>query len=144
MQSDAIQRQVVRQQKAILLHFPSGILGFQDIKDYIILDDEAGSPLKWLQAVDEPEVSFVMTEPSLFVSDYQVEIADQDGEELQVEDPDHLAVFVLITLPLDDKSLMTANLQGPIVINTKNYYAKQVVLHNSPYHTRHPIRVVPQ
>jgi flagellar assembly factor FliW len=34
---------------------------------------------------------------------------------------------------------MTANLQGPVLVNGENRWAKQLVLTNSQYHTRHPL-----
>lgn len=138
MQIEVAPQEVTKQKKRILLHFPSGILGFQDVKDYILFDDEA-SPLKCLQAVDEPELAFVITEPTLFMTDYRIKIEDPELHELQVEDPDHLVAFVLITVPCDDSDVMTANLQGPLIVNTENNLAKQLVLSDKRYHTRHPL-----
>ncbi|MDD3500922.1 MAG: flagellar assembly protein FliW, partial [Candidatus Cloacimonetes bacterium] len=41
-------------------------------------------------------------------------------------------VLVIVTVP-KDPAKMTANLKGPILINTKNRLAKQLVIDNNDY-----------
>ncbi len=49
-----------------------------------------------------------------------------------------VAIFVLLSLT-GEVSQMTANLQGPIIINAKNRLGRQIVLKDSGYRTKHPI-----
>jgi len=67
----------------MIIHFPNGLLGFPDIKNYVIFDHDQDVPFKWLQATDEPELAFVIMEPFLFQPDYQAEIQEQDLQELE-------------------------------------------------------------
>jgi flagellar assembly factor FliW len=131
---------VVREQKR--LHFPSGLLGFEDVKDYVILDDDEGIPLRWLQAVDEPDLAFVIMDPFLVMPTYDVKIDEATLCELNVDDPSNLVLLVLVTIPHDRPTDLTANMQGPLVVNRETQWAKQLVLSNSAYHTRHPIFTV--
>ena len=123
----------------MIIHFPDGLLGFPDIKNYVIFEHDQDVPFKWLQATDEPALAFVIMEPFLFQPDYQVEIQEQDLQELRVSDTSHISIFVILTIPAGQPARMTANLQGPVLVNGENRWAKQLVLTNSQYHTRHPL-----
>ncbi len=120
-----------------IIHFPAGLPGFPGSQDYVIFDHDQDVPFKWLQAIDEPDLAFVIVDPSLCIADYQVDIRAQDVSDLHVDDRQHLSLFVLVTIRRGQAPRITANLQGPIVVNTKNRWAKQLILHASPYHTRH-------
>ena len=123
----------------MIIHFPNGLLGFPDIKNYVIFDHDQDVPFKWLQATDEPALAFVIMEPFLFQPDYQVEMQEQDLQELRVSDTSHISIFVILTIPAGQPACMTANLKGPVLVNGENRWAKQLVLTNSQYHTRHPL-----
>ncbi|MDD3052144.1 MAG: flagellar assembly protein FliW, partial [Candidatus Cloacimonetes bacterium] len=90
-----------------IIHFKRGILGFPSYKNYALLDPNAGSPLKWLQSIDEPKLAFVITEPSLFIQDYQIDIHKSELEDLETEILDNIIHFVIVTVP-SDPSKMTA------------------------------------
>ncbi len=114
------------------IHFPSGILGFPRFRDYVLLDPNAKSPLKWLQSVDEPNLAFVVTDPLIFKPDYEIRVFPSDLEELKVEDPTTVVQLVVVNVPRDP-SKMTANLRGPLLINTANHLARQIVLDDPDY-----------
>jgi flagellar assembly factor FliW len=125
----------------ITLHFPSGLLGFPEVSEYVLLDIEADLPFKCLQAVNDPDLGFILIDPFMLMPDYQVTIEPQDLSDLDVHDQQHLCLLAILTVPPGAPGQTTANLQGPIMINTENYRAKQLVLVQSPYHTRHPLLV---
>ena len=122
-----------------IIYFPNGLLGFPDIKHYVIFEHDQDVPFKWLQATDEPALAFVIMDPFLFLPDYQVEIQEQDMQELRVRDTSQVSIFVILTIPAGQPACMTANLKGPVLVNEENRWAKQLVLANSQYHTRHPL-----
>jgi flagellar assembly factor FliW len=123
----------------MLIHFPDGLLGFPDIKHYVIFEHDQDAPFKWLQATDEPALAFVIMDPFLLLPDYQVEIQAQDLHALRVHDTSQVSIFVILTIPAGQPARMTANLKGPVLVNGENRWAKQLVLTNSQYHTRHPL-----
>lgn len=115
-----------------IINFPSGILGFPDFKRYALLDVDENSPLKWLHSVDEPSLAFVVTNPNLFSPDYSIDAWRKDLEDIKVADAAEVIVLVLVTVPREP-SKMTANLKGPILINTSNNLAKQLIVDNPDY-----------
>lgn len=122
-----------------IISMTEGLLGFQNIRRYVILDHAPDSPLKWLQAVDEPELAFIIMDPLFFKPDYRVHVSAGDLSDLMLDKAENAAVCVIITIPGDHPSEMTANLMGPIVINAEKRLAKQIVLYDGPYSTKHNI-----
>ena len=139
MRTGLRQKQAIVEQEQTILHFPGGLLGFEDIKDYVIFDYDENIPLKWMQAISDPSISFVVVDPFIVMPDYNIKLEGQHLHGLEVADIDHIYFYVLITIPRDTPSAMTANLQGPIIINAANQFAKQLVLGKSIYHTKHQL-----
>jgi flagellar assembly factor FliW len=115
-----------------IISFPNGVLGFPSDKRYVLLDPKRESALKWLQAVENPELAFVVTDPLLFKPDYQVRVFQADLQDIEVENASEVAQLVIVTVPRDPGK-MTANLKGPILVNLKNRKAKQIVLDDAEY-----------
>lgn len=124
-----------------VIKFPSGLLGFPDVKSYIVLDhmNNPDIPFKWLQAVDDPDLAFVVTDPLLFCSDYNRDIDEHDLRELNIAGLDDRCIVVIVTIPHEKPEMMTANLQGPLIVNLKTREAKQVVLLGERYPLRYPV-----
>ena len=55
-----------------------------------------------------------------------------------IEQAEQLAVYCIVTLN-SAPGQVTANLRGPICINTETMQAKQMILVDERYHTRHSI-----
>lgn len=124
-----------------IIKFTHGVLGFADVKRYIVLDypDKTDAPLKLLHAVDDPDLTFVITDPFLFCPDYMPEISEKDLKELDITAQSDCGIISIITIPHGEPEKMTANLQGPILINLKTLEAKQVVLSGDDYPIRYPL-----
>ena len=121
-----------------LIHIPQGIVGFSKSYRYVILEHTTSGPIKWLQSLDEPKVAFAIADPLLFFPDYFLQVKKEDLAGLDVENTEDLVIYVLLSLHCDPQE-MSANLQGPILINTKNHRARQVVLKDGRYSTRHAL-----
>ena len=121
------------------LHMPAGLLGFPEITEYLIVDPDPELPVKWLQAQDEPRLAFVITDPFPFLPDYQVELTPLDLMDVGAHASTDLFLVVIVTLPRKTVPYPTVNLQGPVLINRANAWAKQLVLVQGPYHTQHPL-----
>ncbi len=117
------------------LSFPCGILGFETLHSFVLLD-AAEPPFYWLQSLDEPEVAFVLIDPTFFKPDYTPDIAPSDLEEIGITDPDEQLVFTIVTIP-EKQELMTANLQGPIIVNKKLKLGRQSISRNPRWMVRH-------
>jgi flagellar assembly factor FliW len=119
------------------IHFPFGLFGFENFKDYILLDAKQ-QPFYWLQSMDVAEIAFVLINPMIFRSDYEVSIDEDELSEIGIKAPEDILCFAVVTIP-EDPSKMTANLQGPIVINKKTREARQSISSNQKWKIRHLI-----
>jgi flagellar assembly factor FliW len=116
---------------------PQGLFGFEEIKDYVLFEAEQ-EPFYWLQSVNEQETAFILINPFLFRRDYEVNVANEELEKIGITSPEKALIFVIVTIPQDGGS-MTANLQGPLIINQENMNAMQAILSDVRWETRHDI-----
>jgi flagellar assembly factor FliW len=123
-----------------ILTFDAGILGFEDLHRFLLIDQDEIAPLRWFQPLDEPSLAFTTLDPFLFFPDYHVAIAAEDRRHLGLQDGQVPILLVLVTIP-ENPEEMTANLLGPLVINPDTHRGKQVVLHDSGYPVRR--RLIP-
>lgn len=121
-----------------LLTFPSGILGFPEWTQYVLLDHDTDAPFKWLQCMESPQLAFVVLDPSYFKPDYQIQVPFDALIEIQKQDSDELSVVTVLTIPSHDPSAVTANLRGPLVMNHRTRLCKQLVL-SDDLPTRYPL-----
>jgi len=122
------------------VRMPMGILGFEQMKDYLLIANPAEEPFRWLRVKDNPAVAFVVIEPFLIAPDYRPDIPDPDVEFLGLTGPADAALLNIVTLHGPNRA--TVNLKGPVVINRNTGVAKQVILANaSEYSVQHPLPV---
>ncbi|OWZ84851.1 flagellar assembly protein FliW [Natranaerobius trueperi] len=121
-----------------VITFPNGLIGFSDHKRYLLLEGEEGTPFWYLQSVENEALFFVLIDPNQFFNDYQIDIHKNELASIDLEDSSSAVVLTLVTVP-DDINKATANLKGPLIINPDRRLGKQIVLHPSPYGTKHPL-----
>ena len=117
--------------------FPHGLFGFETFKDYVLLDAEQ-EPFFWLQSTDDESVAFVLINPFLFRPDYEMNIDNDELLPIGINDPGRAVIFSIVTIPAN-AGPMTANLQGPLVINRDTHKGVQAVLSDSRWKTKHDI-----
>ncbi|MGB5760578.1 MAG: flagellar assembly protein FliW [Acidimicrobiales bacterium] len=122
------------------LTFAQSLLGFPESTTYVVVEVEE-TPYIWLQSVDEPDVAFLATSPFLFFPDYDLELGDEEQRTLDIDDVSKVEVLTLLTVHRagETPETITANLLGPIVVNTESRLALQLVLDNPGYSTRVPL-----
>jgi flagellar assembly factor FliW len=119
---------------------PFGMLGFPDQRQYAIIQHKDNSPFFWYQSVENPALAFVITSPFFFQSDYDIDIDDVLKQmSWHEEKGNHLELYVVVNIPKGSPNKMTANLIGPILINSKTREAVQMVIPNSPYSHQFPL-----
>lgn len=123
------------------LDFGSGLLGFPDARRYYVVEISDDEDYFWLQSGDLPELAFLVTRPWAFFPDYEFEVPEPVTEQLGLADPADSEVFLVLTVQRDGEvaSAITANLLGPIVVNTVNRKACQLVLDDAEYGTSEPL-----
>ena len=123
-----------------IIDFPDGLFGFQEQKSFALVEESADSPFKWLQSVNDSDLAFVIIQPDLFLkSKYIPGVSATDLQSLHLYDIKESLIFVIVTIPENNPSKMTANLQGPILINPKERIARQVISSNEKHVLRYPI-----
>ena len=122
-----------------MIHFPEGIPGFDEYKDYVILYDNDGEKqelFSWLQCATEQSLAFPIVNPFQIMENYNPMIEDDLLKPLGEFTDDDLMVFLLVTVPSDVKKT-SANMKAPILINTLNRRAMQVIVENDDYEIKH-------
>ena len=119
-----------------ILDFPDGILGFENYTQFALIEENHESPFKWLQSLTELDLAFIVIQPDLFAPDYRPVLGQEDLDGIGLVSLDEAVVMTIVTIPNDNPQKMTANLQGPVVINPKNGKAKQFISKNE----NHPVR----
>lgn len=113
-----------------------GLIGFPDLERFVLLEHRPGSPLHWLQSIDDPGMAFVVANPLSFFPDYTVDVNESDLEQLAIQDVDSVALLAILTIRSGGRDV-TANLVGPLLINADNLRGRQLVLDRPDLSTRH-------
>ena len=122
--------------KEDIITFEKGISGFDNLKEYIILDLEDG--FKVLHSVDNSDVGFVIVNPFDIVPQYEFELMESKKRALNIKDQSDIILYNIITLHSNIEE-STINLRSPIVINQRAKLAEQIVLGDERYDIRYPI-----
>jgi flagellar assembly factor FliW len=120
------------------ISFKNGILGFEDIKNFFLLDGENDSPFYWLQALEMPEIAFVIIDPAYIVENYKLDIDQKDLDELSIKNQEDMLIFSIVTI-YEKPEDITVNLLGPIIINKTKKLGKQIINQNDDYQIKHPL-----
>ncbi len=121
-----------------IIQLPLGLLGFENVKQYVLLANPAEEPFLWMQMMDDTKRAFLVAPPARLVPDYRPDISDEDASFLGITDPSDAYVLNIVTLRGGDRP--TVNLKGPVVINRRTLVGKQVIPNNATqYSLRHPL-----
>ncbi|MDZ4722882.1 MAG: flagellar assembly protein FliW [candidate division Zixibacteria bacterium] len=121
-----------------LIIMERSILGFEALTEFCLIEVNELAPFLWLQSTENSAVAFLVVNPSVFFPDYRVEVNSREIAELGVIKASSIETYTIVTVS-DDPRQISVNLQGPILINTENNLAKQLVLVNSKYQVRHSL-----
>jgi flagellar assembly factor FliW len=119
-----------------VIKFPKGILGFPENREYVLLQTNEEGNFFWLQSTENPALAFVVSDPLLFMPDYQVPVKAEEFAEIDLHKIEDSQVFIIVN-KVDQ--ILTGNLQGPLVINAMNRQGLQLVLSEKKYSTRHSL-----
>ena len=125
---------IVNVEEKQLVTFPEGLLGFEQYKNFALIDSEY-EPFIWLQSTEDSQLAFLMIDPFLICNDYEADIDDFTLKTIGVESPEDIIIMTLVTIPKDG-SAITANFLGPVVINKKNKNCMQVILNDNRWTTK--------
>lgn len=121
--------------KKDILNFKEGILGFDALRRFFIVDPGDKTLILWLQSIDDAATAFPIIEPKIFKPDYIVKLLPAELTSLELEDLSNASIYTVLTIP-QTVTEMSANMKAPIVINNKSKVARQIVLQDSKLEVR--------
>jgi flagellar assembly factor FliW len=121
------------------LHFRAGLPGFPGERRFALVRWGANEgPYSVLVDLDDTDIRFLVAPPALFFPQYEVDLDDQSVELLDLQDASEALVLMIVTLGEKPEDA-TANLLGPVVINTRTHEGLQVVLPETGWSTKVPL-----
>lgn len=124
-----------------IIHFESGIMGFEEYKDFtLIYDSEAEKRpfFSWLQCVTEKGLAFPVVNPLNVIKDYNPIVEEALLEPLGELKDEDIVLLVFATIPKDIKET-SVNMKAPVIVNAANGKAIQVILEKGNYSIKHKI-----
>ncbi len=119
-----------------VITFNDGLLGFEILKTYFIVDPGDSTLILWLQSIEDEKVAFPIIEPKIFKPDYIAKLLPADLNGLELDSLQSAKLYSILTIPANVTE-MTANLKAPIVINSAKKVGKQIVLADSKLTVKH-------
>jgi flagellar assembly factor FliW len=120
--------------------FKEGLYAFEDYHNFYLIEINDDNVFQLLQSEDDKDVAFIVINPYLFKKDYVLNVRESDLSDIEVfnlkDAKTKLAAFAIVTINEDS---MTANLLGPIILNTETKQAKQALDLSSVYTTKHDL-----
>ena len=115
-----------------VIHFTKPILGFDDCRQYLLLENESTFPTFWLQSINDPNLAFPVISPFSVNENYSINLQDLDLDDIRLESIDDALVLTLMVVPQTISSIRT-NLRAPIICNPEKKIAKQLILYGEKY-----------
>ncbi len=111
-----------------IFDFVEPIIGYEEYHKFALVDYNVNSPFKWLQSVENPDLAMPVTIPAYFGIPYEFTIPDEKEQILDAKDAGDILCLNIANVPNGAPQNTTINLLAPIVINTANKKAIQLVL----------------
>lgn len=112
--------------------------GFPDAHRFALVGLDDDGLLSALQSIEHPDLRFLVVPPHTFFPDYSPVVDDATVAELGVTSAEEVQVLVILTSG-GSLAATTANLLAPVLINTTNRRACQVILDDSTFSVSTPL-----
>ncbi len=108
-----------------IIHFPRGIIGYEEVREFTLLQIQENAPLHVLQSMERPGLGLLVADPFVFLPDYSLHVGEAEQKLLQADSATDLAVLVTASIPPGKPEETALNLLGPIVINHRAHLGLQ-------------------
>ncbi len=109
-----------------VITFPKGLIGFENRRDFALLQIRDDSPFMLLQCLADSKLGLVVTDPFAFLENYEIQLGDAEQKILRIENIRQLAILVTVSIPQGRPDEAVLNLTGPICVNSKSRIGLQV------------------
>ncbi|MFV2039306.1 MAG: flagellar assembly protein FliW [Acidimicrobiales bacterium] len=110
-----------------IIDFADGLLGFATLDQAVLVPVDEDGLFFWLQAVNDPELAFLVVTPWPLFPEYQVDLDEPDQAALELADTTDASVLCVVTSH-DQPRRFTVNLLGPLVVNQRLRRGRQILL----------------
>ncbi|MGI6151265.1 MAG: flagellar assembly protein FliW [Christensenellales bacterium] len=121
-----------------IITFPRGLPGFEDLRQFIIVEVDNTKPIYWLQSIENKHIALPVIVSLAIINDYNINIRERELEDLELESQDDLLILNVVVIPTDIRE-MTVNLAAPVVINAKRGIGKQIIIDAAELPLRYPV-----
>lgn len=108
-----------------IFYFEEGLLGFENLREFVLISEEETAPFKWLISLEQPDIGFPLLSP------WHIDLTYKPGKDFSEK---RQAIFVVVTLE-NDEGLMTANMKAPVVLDVVDQSGRQIILPSDKYST---------
>lgn len=124
-----------------LIAFPDGLFGFPDCTVFGLsqLPNTSESPLLLLQCVNEPDIAFMVADPTTLGLSYAPEDRRNALKETKMPAEDAQFMVILTMYDHGDGYYVTANMRAPILIDSVRRQARQHIMANKDYSTQQKV-----
>ena len=84
-----------------VLSFGQGILGFEHLTRFFIVDPGDETLIMWLQSLDDDSVAFPIIEPQIFQLSYRAKLLPFELQGLGLSDAAMAKIYAILTIPKD-------------------------------------------
>lgn len=109
-----------------IIYFPKGIIGFDGMHQFTLLQIHENTPMLILQSIDDANLGLLVADPYTFLPDYTLKIGDAEQKLLCLDDPTDSTILVTVAIPHGKPHLTSLNLTGPIIVNAHKKIGLQV------------------
>lgn len=122
-----------------IFDFKLPIIGFGELRKFVIIDTDSDNFFKWLQSTEDPSLAFPIVSVFSMNVDYSIDLSDEVVEKLGITDVENLLVMNIASIPQDNPHGTTINLLAPLIFNLEKQSAGQIILSGSGYDISFPL-----
>lgn len=122
-----------------VITFSEGLIGFAQFQKYVLIRTNEEGTFRWLQAIDEPTLAFLVADPADLVPGYSIELSDSEAAIMEIGPETATLLLTTASIPPGKPQDLTLNLAGPIVINAEARIGRQLVVDSENVPVRHRV-----
>ena len=112
-----------------IFNFPLGLIGMEELKGFALLDSTHGPSIQWLQALDAPDIAFLVSEPKTFIPSFEIKLPESELQHIYhgaQSRPNSLKILTILYVDRVNR-LLHINVQAPILLDLTTCRGVQAV-----------------
>ncbi|MBU8870701.1 MAG: flagellar assembly protein FliW [Gemmatimonadales bacterium] len=121
-----------------VIHLPDGLVGMPSLQNWLIMEMGDDTPLKWFQSLDRSDFGFPLTQPYLYLDEFEVKLPQSARIRMRNQKDEDIAILIITTVH-PGGTMVTGNLLAPLVIDTETRRGVQFTQEDGKYSLRQEI-----